>query len=108
MGVVGVLGFEAVPWVFFPHQKEYGGGFLERVVVAFMVPPLFLADPSAMPGLGILRFLTEEEEEVLMLGATLFLGGVGVCTLEYNAVSSSMAEFIIRMRIRGHWVPVKM
>ena len=25
----------------------------------------------------------------------------------YNAVSSSMAEFIIIMLIRGHWMPVK-
>ena len=50
---------------------------MERLTLAVMIPPLFLADLPPMPYLGILRFLAEEEEEFLILGATLFLGGGG-------------------------------
>ena len=56
------MGVEAFPGVFFPLHKEDVGGFLERVVVAVIVLPLFLVNPHPMPELGILRVLTEEEE----------------------------------------------
>ena len=62
VGYLGVVGVEAFPGVFFPRKKEDGGGFSERLVVAVMVPLLFLVDPHPIPELGILWVLTEEEE----------------------------------------------
>ena len=62
VGDVGVVVVDSVPGIFLPRQKEDGVGFLERVVVEVMVPPLFLSYPPTMPYLGILRFLTEEKE----------------------------------------------
>ena len=77
------MSIEAVPGVFFLRQEEEGGRFLFEGGGGSHGSPLFLADRHLMPELGVLGVLSEEEKELLMLGATLFLGGGGYVVIEH-------------------------
>ena len=104
VGCVWVVGVEAVPGVFFPRQKEDGGGLVEGGGGSHGSTPL-LGGPASDARTGNIGGIDGGGGVSRDAGCNPLLGGGSM--FAYNAVSSSMAEFIIRIRIRSHWMPVK-
>ena len=103
-GVCGLWGLRQFQGFSSPAEGGWGGGLVEGGGGSHGSTPL-LGGPASDARTGQIGGIDGGGGVSRDAGCNPFLGGGSM--FAYNAVSSSMAEFILRIRIRSHWMPVK-